>query len=151
MTSQGKQANLSRLVRRATLPFDIGEMMYFFFKRLRPSTESGQGFNRRQTWAQLTFSSSVSPSILYCLTNSSRIMRCKSSRFVHGISPLRTLSMVGLYSRRHRSVNSTQLIFRPLALPQPVASAITELRQSTTVPKVSKTHAFTLSNSDFAL
>src|SRR6516165_10994352 len=123
MTSHGKPANLARWVMSATLPFDIGEMMYFFFNRLSPSTESGQGLSRRQTWAQLTFSSSLSPSILYCLSRSSRIMRCKSSSLVHGISPLRTLSIAGLYPRRQRSVNPVQSIFKALALPQLVASA----------------------------
>jgi len=44
---------------------------------------------------------------------------------------------------RQRSVNSTQLTFKPLALPHLMASAITELRQSTTVPNISKTQAFT--------
>src|SRR6516162_3733278 len=151
MTSHGKPANLARLVMSATLPFDIGEMMYFFFNRLSPSTESGQGLSLRQTWAQLTFSSSLSPSILYCLSRSSRIMRCKSSSLVHGISPLRTLSIAGLYPRRQRSVNPVQSIFKPLALPQLVASATTELRQSTTVPNISKTHAFTLADSGFTL
>src|SRR5215471_2268920 len=87
--------------------------------------------------------------MLYCLRRSSRIMRCKSSSLVQGISPLRTLSIAGLYPRRQRSVNSAQLILRCLPLPQVVVSAITELRQSTTVPKVSKTHAFTLANSGF--
>src|SRR5215472_5140436 len=149
MRSHGKPPNLARLVISATLPFDIGEIMYFFFKRVSPSTESGHGLSRRQTCAQLTFSSSLSPSILYCLSRFSRIMRCKSSSLVQGISPLRTFSIVGLYPRRQRSVNSAQLIFKPLTLPQLLASAITELRQSTTVPNVSKTHAFTLANSDF--
>src|ERR1700683_5692514 len=55
----------------------------------------------------------------------------------------------GTYPSRQLSVTSAQLIFRPLALPQLVASAITEPRQSTTVPNVSKTHAFTLANSGF--
>src|SRR5262249_13293458 len=72
-------------------------------------------------------------------------------RLVHGISPLRTLSIAGLYPRRQRSANSDQLMFKPLDLPQSVASAITELRQSTTVPKASKTHAFTLANSGFTV
>src|ERR1700677_1305827 len=149
MRSQGKLPNLARLVISATLPFDMGEMMHFFFNRPSPSTESGHGFSRRQTCAQLVFSSSVSPSILYCLSRSSRTMRFKSSRLVHGISPLLTLSIAGPYPRRQRSVNSTQLISKPLTLPQLVASAITELRQSTTVPNVSKTHAFTLADSNF--
>src|SRR6185369_8040056 len=113
--------------------------------------ESGQGTSRRQTCAQLTFSSSLSPWILYSLSRSSKIMRCKSSRRVQGISPLRTLSIAGLYARRQSSVKSTQLILRPLTLPQLVTWAITELRQSTTVPKISKTHAFTLANSGFIL
>src|SRR5215472_3745785 len=151
ITSHGKPANLDRLVISATLPFDIGEMMHFFLSRVSPLTESGQGFSRRQTCTHLTFSSSLSPSILYCFSKSSRIMRCKSSRFVHGILPLRTLSMAGRYPRRQRSVNSTQLIFKPSALPQVIASAITELRQSTTVPNISKTQAFTLANSDFSV
>src|SRR5215469_11654149 len=124
-------------------------MMYFLLSRVSPSTESGQGLSRRHTCAQSSFSASLNPSMLYCLRRSSRIMRCKSSSLVQGISPLRTLSIAGLYPRRQRSVNSAQLILRCLPLPQPVASAITELRQSTTVPKVSKTHAFTLANSGF--
>src|SRR5271156_5548435 len=151
MTSHGNPPNLARLVISATLPFDKGEMMYFFFNRPSPSTESGHGFSRRQACDQLVFSSSLSPSILYCLNRFSRIMRFKSSRLVHGISPFRTLSIAGKYPRRQRSVNSTQLIFRPLVLPQLAASAIIELRQSTTVPNVSKTHAFTLANSGFII
>src|SRR5271156_2063859 len=126
-------------------------MMYFFFNRPSPSTESDHGFSRRQACAHFAFSSSLSPSILYCFSRSSRIMRFKSSRLVHGISPFRTLPIAGSYPRRQRSMNSTQLIFRPLTLAQLVASAIIELRQSTTVPNVSKTHAFTLANSGFII
>jgi hypothetical protein len=137
------------LVISATLPFDSGEMMHFFFNRPSPSIESGHGLSRRQTCAQLVFSSSLSPSILYCLSTSSSVMRFKSSRLVHGISPFRTFSIAGTYPSRQLSVTSAQLIFRPLALPQLVASAITEPRQSTTVPNVSKTHAFTLANLGF--
>src|SRR5580658_5314549 len=149
MTSHGNPPNFARLIISATLPFDNGEMTYFFFNRPSPSTESGHGFSRRQTCAQLAFSSSLSPSILYCLSRSSRTMRFKSSRLVHGISPLLTLSIAGPYPRRQQSVNSTQLMSKPLTLPQLVASAITELRQSTTVPNVSKTHAFTPADSNF--
>src|SRR5215471_1896616 len=150
MTSHGKPPNLARLVISAVLPFDIGEIMYFFFSCVSPSTESGHGVSRRHTCAQSTLSSSLTPSILYCLSRSSRIMRFRSSSLVHGTLPLRTWSMAGLYPRRQRSVNSTQLIFRPLTLPHSVASAITELRQSTTVPNISKTHAFTFANSDLS-
>src|SRR5580658_6018893 len=149
MRSHGNPLSLARLVISATLPFDNGEMMYFFFNRPSPSIESGHGLSRRQTCAQLVFSSSLSPSILYCLSTPSRIMRFKSSRLVHGISPFRTFPIAGTYPSRQLSVTSAQLIFRPLALPQLVASAITEPRQSTTVPNVSKMHAFTLANSGF--
>src|ERR1700691_3067855 len=151
MTSHGNPPNFARLVISATLPFDRGEIMYFFFNRPSPSTESDHGFSRRQACAHFAFSSSLSPSILYCLSRSSRIMRFKSSRLVHGISSFRTLPIAGSYPRRQPSMNSTQLVFRLLALPQLVASAIIELRQSTTVPNVSKTHAFTLANSGFII
>src|ERR1700683_177965 len=149
MTSHGNPPNFARWIISATLPFDNGEMTYFFFNRPSPSTESGHGFSRRPTCDQLAFSSSLSRSILYCLSRSSRTTRFKSSRLVHGISPFLTLSIAGPYPRRQRSVNSTQLISKPLTLPQLVASAITELRRSTTVPNVSKTHAFTLADSNF--
>src|ERR1700730_14528187 len=99
MESHGKQPNLARLVISATLPFDIGEVMYFFFNRVNPGTESGQGFSRRQTCAQFTFSSSLSPWILYFFSRSSKIIRSKLSSRVQGISPLRTLSIAGLYPR----------------------------------------------------
>src|SRR3984893_12175303 len=52
---------------------------------------------------------------------------------------------------RQRSVNSTQLTFNPFGLPHLVASAITALRQSTTVPNISKTQAFTVPNAAFTL
>src|SRR5215469_1197773 len=121
--------------------------MYLFFNRLSPSTESGHGLRRLQTCAQSVFSASPKPSILYSWSSWSRIRRCKSSRLVQGISPLRTLFIAGAYPRRQRSVNSVQSTFKPLARPHLVVSAIRELRQSTTVPKVSKTQAFTLANS----
>src|ERR1700730_4171897 len=149
MASHGKPPNLDRLVIRAILPFESGAITYFFFIRVSPSTESGQGLSRRQTCVQETFSFSVSPSILNSSSSASRIIRCRSSSLVQGISPLRTLSIVGLYPRRQRSAKSAQLMFRPLALPQAMPSAITEPRQSTTVPNVSNTSAFTLASSGF--
>src|SRR6202041_1664423 len=149
MRSHGNPLSLAMWVISATFPFDNGEMMFFLFSRPSPSIESGHGLSRRQTCAQWVFSSSLSPSILYCLSTPSRVLRFKSSRLVHGSSPFRTFSIAGTYPSRQWSATSAQLIFRPLALPQLVASAITEPRQSTTAPKVSKTHAFTLANSDF--
>ena len=34
---------------RAILPFESGAMMYLFFRRASPATESGLGLSRRQT------------------------------------------------------------------------------------------------------
>ena len=62
---------------------------------------------------------------------------------------LLTLAIAGPYPRRQRSVNSTQLISKPLSLPQLVASAITELRQSPTVPNVSKAPCLHTSRFEF--
>ena len=78
-------------------------------------SHSGKARSRRHaaTCAQLTFSSSRSLDFVHF----QQIIRCKSSSRVQGISPLRTLSIAGLYPRRHWSVKSTQLIFSPLVLP----------------------------------
>jgi len=42
-------AQSGQLAIRAILPLESGAIRYFFFIRARPSTESGQGFRRRQT------------------------------------------------------------------------------------------------------
>src|SRR5271167_5062900 len=92
----------------AILALDKGAMRYFFFKRVSPSTESGQGLSLRQTWLHWLFSSSEIPVILNCFSRSSRFMRFKSSRRVHGISPFRTLSMAAGYALCQASVNRSE-------------------------------------------
>src|SRR5215470_6684868 len=74
------------------------------------------------------------------------IIRCSLSRLVQGSSPFRTRSMLGRYPARHASANAAPSTLRPFRFASVSISRATDVRQSTTVPKVSKTSAFTEAN-----
>src|SRR3954469_14397624 len=139
MQSQGRPACFAMLVSSDTLPLESGAITYRFFNRVNPSTESGQGSSRCHTRFKCTFSSSESPVILKRPSRSSSTIRCSVSSLVHGSSPFLTRSIDGPYPPRQASANALQSTVRPFFLPSCVPSAITDDRQSTTVPNVSNT------------
>src|ERR687886_841782 len=151
MRSHGNPARLAMLVKRATLPLENVEMMYRSFKSVSPGTESGQGSRRCHALFRWSFSSWVSPSMPNSSRSSSSDVRWRASRFVQGISPRRTLFMEGTYRSLQASAKAAQSTLRFFSLPSSSPSRITEPRQSTTVPKTSKTRAFTCETSTLNL
>ncbi len=125
----------------AMLPFDSGAMMNFFFSLVSPDTESGHGRRRCQARFSSFFSASVRPGRLNSARIRSSVIRWSVSSRVHGSSPVRTRFMLGAYPARHASANFAPSTVKPFRFARASTSAATDVRQSTTVPKTSKTRA----------
>src|SRR5690349_7936583 len=108
-------------------PFEHGAITYRRFNRISPSTVSGHGSSACQT----RVSSSGSPTS----TSRSSASRCSTSRLVHGRAPERTVSSCGWYCPRQATASSS-------GSPRRASSRSTLPRQSTHVPKTSKSSAF---------
>ena len=74
-------------------------------------------------------------------SSSSRINRCSWSIVIHGSSPERTRAIAGRYPARQASANAGQSTASFFLRPSAAHSRTIEPRQSTTVPKTSKTSA----------
>src|ERR1700754_3030201 len=140
MASQGICACLARLTDWAMWPLEEGAMMWRCLRRVRPSTVSGHGSSACQALTSMaragsSRSTSRSPSTL------SSPIRCSTSRFTHGREPSRTVSSCGWYSARQASAKASS---RRNSAP---AHAML-VRQSTQVPKTSKSNARTARNTD---
>ena len=143
MQSHGSPANLAISVMREMLPFERGAMMNFRFSRVRPATVSGHGRRRCHALFRAAVSASLSPR----KPNSGSSRSSASSDGGRqgpstGAGLLRTRSMLGMLSAP-ASANAEPSIVTPLPFPTASTWAATDVRQSTTVPKTSKTSAFT--------
>ena len=81
--------------------------------------------------------------MLKSIRSLSRIVRCRPSSLVQGSSPLRTRSMIGHTGLARRRQTPPRRRSHLSASPAPLLPASTDVRQSTTVPNVSNTSAFT--------
>ena len=114
-----------------------------FLRRVSPPTASGHGCSRCQTRLSVSVSASERPVMPKSIRIFSRIIRCRASSLVQGSSPFRTRFMVGPYPARQASANFAASTVRPFRIARSCTSLVTDVRQSTTVPKTSKTSAFT--------
>src|SRR5882762_2724709 len=150
MQSHGRAECFARSVISEILPFESGAMMNCFFSRVSPATVSGHGLNRCHARFKFSFSAPVSPVKLKSARIRSSDIRCSASSLVHGSSPVRTRFMLGPYAARQASANFAASTATPFRFARSCTSAVTEVRQSTTVPKTSKTSAFTRDSSRFS-